>query len=127
MRAFRPSGRFDISPSKAASKSGDTLLFHGCSQMSATNIQATGLSISFAAQGMLGKGLYGAPDPRKSLQYCNRGMQASQHGNFMFICRFNLTQAQFAGPNTHHRNTQYEEYCVMQDAQVVVLWMLKLA
>ena len=43
---------------------------------------------------MLGKGLYGAPDPRKSLQFCR------SQDKFMFICRFNLSGAQHAGPST---------------------------
>ena len=96
--------------------------------MAATNIQAEGLSIRYAAQGMLGRGLYGAPDPRKSLQYCiSRGNGQGQQGHFMFICRFNLAGAQSAGTSTPHRNSLYDEHCVFQDEQVVVLWMLKLA
>ena len=106
---------------------GDTLLFHGCSQEAATNIQADGLKLSFAAQGMLGTGLYGAPDPRKSLQYCRGGGQ----GKFMFICRFNLGKRgtkppQHAGPSTSHRNTTFDEFCIYDERNVVVLWMIKL-
>ena len=72
---------------------------------------------------MLGNGIYGAPDPRKSLQYCTN----PQHGTFMFVCRFNLIAAKRAGPGTQHRNSVYDEFCVFDDRHVVVLWMLKLA
>lgn len=126
---------FDIKPRDAYSKCGDTLLFHGCSQEAVANIQAAGLQLSFAAQGMLGKGLYGAPDPRKSLQYCKGGGQ----GRFMFLCRFNLappkpppqrpapTTAQHAGPSSAHRNSVFDEFCIFDEKHVVVLWMIKLA
>ena len=102
---------------------GDTLLFHGCSQEAATNVMATGLLLNFAAQGMLGKGLYGAPDPRKSQQYCKSA------NKFMFVCRYtySLAGAQHAGPSTQHRNTLFDEFCVYREAQVVVLWAVKLA
>ena len=86
-----------------------------------TNVQAMG-SIVFA-NGMLGRGLYGAPDPRKSLQYC----KDSAHGKFMFVCRFNLSAAKRAGPDTAHRNSIFDEFCVYDERHVVVLWMLKLA
>ena len=78
--------------------------------------------MGFAAQGMLGRGIYGAPDPRKSLQYCRN----SKHGNFMFVCRFNMSCAKHAGPSTPHRNSQFDEFCVYDDNHLVVLWMLKL-
>ena len=73
---------------------------------------------------MLGKGLYGAPDPRKSLGYCGKGCT---NGSFMFVCRFNLAGAAFAGLITPHPNTTFDEFCVFDEARVVVLWMLKLA
>ena len=59
------------------SEPGDTLLFHGCSQEAATNVMATGLLLSFAAQGMLGKGLYGAPDPQVAAVLANRPTSSS--------------------------------------------------
>ena len=105
-----------------ASRSGDTFLFHGCSQESATNVQADGLKIRYASNGMLGRGLYGAPDPRKSEQFCKH----STNGKFMFVCRFNLKHAKHAGPSTEHRNTVFEEFCVYDEKHVVVLWMVKL-
>ena len=83
---------------------------------------ATGLLLSFAAQGMLGKGLYGAPDPRSRSSNANIG----QH-KFMFVCRYSLAGAQHAGPSTQHRNTLFDEFCVYREAQVVVLWAVKLA
>ena len=109
-------------PGSQANGSWDTFLFHGCTQESATNIQADGLKIRYAANGMLGRGLYGAPDPRKSAQFC----KDSPNGKFMFICRFNLKHAKHAGPATEHRNTIYDEFCVYDDQHVVILWMLKL-
>ena len=44
-------------PLMKAHRSGDTFLFHGCPQESATNIQADGLKIGYASSGMLGRGL----------------------------------------------------------------------
>merc|ERR1719453_2872190 len=64
LRAFRGRTSFDLDPLSALQAQGDTLLFHGCSQEAATNIQAEGLKIAYAAAGMLGRGLYGATDPR---------------------------------------------------------------
>lgn len=64
----------------------------------------------------------GAPDPRKSLQYV-RG----SHGQFMFICRFSLKRGTLhAGPATSHRNSHFDEFCIFDERNVVVLWMLKL-
>ena len=77
--------------------------------------------MQYAANGMLGRGLYGAPDPRKSYNYCK------SQNKFMFICRFNLSGAKHAGPSTQHPNTVYDEFCVYDERHVVVLWMLKLA
>ena len=123
LSSFISTGEFDINPMRAHPRKVDTLLFHGTSEATVANIQATGRpSMGFAAQGMLGRGIYGALDPRKSLQYCRN----SQHGNFMFICRFNLSCAKHAGPSTPHRNSQFDEFCVYDDSHVVVLWMLKL-
>jgi len=121
LRGFASAGSFDIDPLQAHARGGDTFLFHGCSQEAATNVMATGLLLNFAAQGMLGKGLYGAPDPRKSVQYCKSA------NKFMFVCRYSLAGAQHAGPSTQHRNTLFDEFCVYREAQVVVLWAVKLA
>ena len=122
LRAFAKSGGFDIRPLRAfGPPRKDTLLFHGCPQEAATNIQAEGLSLQFAGSGMLGRGLYGAPDPRKSLQYCRTS------NKFMFIARYNLTGANHAGPTTQHRNSVFDEFCVYDETHVVVLWMVKLA
>ena len=70
---------------------------------------------------MLGKGIYGAPDPRKSVNYST----LNKYGRFMFVCRFNLNEAQHAGPKTKHRNRVFDEFCVYDDNHVVVLWMIK--
>lgn len=123
LKAFQGCTAFDLDPFKARHAQGDTLLFHGCSQEAATNIQAEGLKMAYAAPGMLGKGLYGAPDPRKSLQYSQK--RGGSHGKFMFICRFNLGNGQHGGPQTAHRNSVFDEFCVYTEKQVVVLWMLK--
>jgi hypothetical protein len=122
LHAFASAGGLTMNAMRAFRNS-DTLLFHGCPQASATNIQADGMCMSFAASGMLGRGLYGAPDPRKSERYC----KDSKDGKFMFVCRFNLMAAKRAGPSTQHRNSVYDEFCVFDDRHVVVLWMLKLA
>jgi len=120
LKAFASASPTSLHP-RDAHHTGDAFLFHGCPELAAANIQAEGLQIKFAANGMLGQGLYGAPDPRKSASYA----QASQHGKFVFICRFNLTEASYAGPQTSHRNQVFDEYCVFDDRHVVVLWMLK--
>ena len=126
LRKFRrgPGGVFDLNPARAHAMNGDTFLFHGSADSNIANIQSTGLLMSFASNGMLGQGLYGAPDPQKSKNYCQKG---NQTGNFMLICRFNLAGAQHAGPNTAHRNTHFDEYCVYDESRVVVLWLLKCA
>jgi len=118
--SFKSTGRLEIDPTMAASGKGpwpavDTLLFHGTSEAAVANIQATGRpTMTFAASGNLGRGIYGAPDPRKSLQYTT-----GNHGKFMFICRFNMSKAK-------HGNWGFDEYCVYDDHEVVVLWVLKL-
>lgn len=122
LSAFASTREFLMAPRKAYAGKADTFLFHGCPQESATNIQADGLKMGYAAKGMLGKGLYGAPDPRKSVQFCKN----SANGQFMFVCRFNLKHAQHAGPATQHRNTIFDEFCVYDERHVVVLWMVKL-
>ncbi len=117
------SGKGLVKDALRAHRVADSFLFHGCPQAVAANIQSDGLKMSFAANGMLGRGLYGAPDPRKSLQYC----KDSALGKFMFVCRYNLSQAKRAGPDTQHRNTIFDEFCVTDERHVVVLWMIKLA
>lgn len=97
------------SPLKAYHNSGDALLFHGCSQEAAANIQAKGLLLSYAANGNLGRGLYGAPDPRKSLHYCN------SPDKFMFVCRFNLSQAKHGVFNLSHQKSALDEFCVYKE------------
>ena len=125
LQAFSRASGFDINPLKAGQQQLDTLLFHGCKPDAATNIQADGLQLSFAANGMLGRGLYGAPDPRKSANPNYIG--TSSLGRFMFLCRFNLSgRAQHAGPDTNHRNTLFHEFAVYDERHVVVLWMIKL-
>eukprot|EP00962_Isochrysis_galbana_P044276 scaffold17122_cov113-Isochrysis_galbana.AAC.2 len=124
LQAFTPGGDVHLRPTDAATLGADTLLFHGCKPEAATNIQADGLLLRYARQtGMLGPGLYGAPDPRKSWQYC-----AGTREGFVFVCRFNLAHpAKHAGPQTPHRNSMYDEYCVFDEDRVVVLWILKMA
>ena len=77
--------------------------------------------MKFAGAGMLGHGLYGAPDPRKSLQYCH--LRDTDPMNFMFICRFNLAGG--PGRARYHQNQTFDECCIYDDAHVVVLWLLK--
>jgi hypothetical protein len=126
LQAFRSAWSFDISACRSH-RQGDSFLFHGCPENSAPNIQAEGLKMHYASAGMLGRGLYGAPDPRKSETYCSStGGSVSTNGKFMFVCRFNLSGAKQAGPSTSHQNRIFSEYCVYDDRHVVVLWMLKL-
>jgi hypothetical protein len=120
LRAFRSAGCVSVRPNHMLGH-GDSFLFHGCPQVIAPNIQSEGLRMKYAANGMLGIGLYGAPDPRKSSQYCEKQGVKNPNGNFMFICRFNLKV------NTkHYKNKLFQEFCVYDDSQVVVLWMVKL-
>jgi len=117
MKAFVSAGDVEEHPEEAQTKHSDSFLFHGCGETSVANIQAEGLLLRFAACGLLGKGLYGAPDPRKSLHYCKK----STHGNFMFLCRFNLSKTNYAQRNS------FDEFCIYDERHVVVLWSLKLA
>ena len=121
LKGFNSRPSFDSDPLGAHRSKGDTLLFHGTSDKAVANIQACGRpTLEFASNGMLGSGIYGAPDPRKSLQYTKN----SQHGSFMFLCRFNMSGAKHAGPGTGHRNTVFDEFCIYNNDHVVVLWML---
>jgi hypothetical protein len=122
MRQFRSSGRFQLDPKNAHAQSCDTFLFHGAKDAVMPNIQSEGLKMRYAGSAhgvMLGNGVYGAPDPRKSLQYCS-----GQHGRFMFVCRFVLKKS---GPSAAKfaMNSVYEEFCIFDDREVVVLWMIK--
>ena len=120
LKAFKKAGGFELKTQLAASKQCDTLLFHGCSSDVAANIQSEGLLLKYfgAHGGNLGKGLYGAPDPRKSVKYCG----ASPIGKFLFVCRFNLSGAKHGMPDG-----TYHEYCTFDESKLVVLWMVKLA
>jgi hypothetical protein len=110
-------GRLDATADPRPHGLCDALLFHGTrTDGNVANILAEGLKLRFAnAQGMLGGGIYGAPDPRKASEYAAQGA----HGRFMFLCRFNLVGSR------HQQNVQFAEYCVYQESRVVVLWMLK--
>ena len=57
LRAFTRGAAFDIRPLRAHQHGADTLLFHGCPAAVAANIQAEGLLLSFASDGMLHTGL----------------------------------------------------------------------
>ena len=125
LKAFQHSAGVSLNTTTAQQQHSDTLLFHGCPPDAATNIQAEGLLLKYGGKNgsMLGAGLYGAPDPRKAVTYC----RGSSLGDFVFVCRFNLSHAKHAGPKTHHRNSVFEEFCVPKEPHAVVLWMLKLA
>ena len=123
LKSFLSTSSFDIDPLKAHPKKCDTLLFHGTSEEAVPSIQADGRPLmKYSKSGMLGKGIYGAPDPRKSAQFC----QHAKNGKFMFICRYNLSNAMHAGPSTSHKNPVFDEFCVYKDNKVVLLWILKL-
>lgn len=94
----------------------DLFLFHGSASGNMGNIHSEGLKSSMpAAHGtMLGNGVYGAPDPRKSRQYCG-----GSHGNFMIVCRFAVPKAFFK------KNSWYDEFCVPDEAMCVPLWQIK--
>ena len=114
--------RLELNPIRAHIDGDDSFLFHGCAEGDVANIQSSGLLLRFAKDGMLGRGLYGAPDPRKAESYCRN----SKNGKFMFVCRFHLSNAQRAGPDTSHRNRVFNEFCVYNEQHVVVLWVIKL-
>jgi hypothetical protein len=94
----------------------DLFLFHGSASGNMGNIHSEGLKGTMpAAHGtMLGNGVYGAPDPRKSWLYCG-----GQHGNFMIVCRFAVPKAFFK------TNRFYKEFCVPEEAMCVPLWQIK--
>ena len=121
LQRFKHTGKApNLNPKDAYNKSGETFLFHGSPEQLNPNIQAEGLKMSFAGTShgtMLGNGIYGAPDPRKSLQYCEN----PQHGMFMFVCRFNLLKR----VDKYAQNNVFDEYCIFDDRRVVVLWMIK--
>mmetsp|Transcript_39831 Transcript_39831/g.68312 ORF Transcript_39831/g.68312 Transcript_39831/m.68312 type:complete len:205 (-) Transcript_39831:287-901(-) len=125
LKAFKKAGGFQMNTNKAGQQHTDTLLFHGCAPAPATNIQAEGLLLKYVGKNgtMLGNGLYGAPDPRKSFTYATD----EGFGSFLFICRFNLSAAKHAGPDTTHKNEVFHEYCVFNEKHVVVLWMIKVS
>ena len=117
LRRFASSATFDANALQAHAIRGDTLLFHGCPERAGLNIMAEGLLLSKAQSGRLGQGLYGAPDPRKSIPYC----RDSPSGKFLFVCRFNLAQP------ARHTKADLDEFCVYDESRVVVLWSLKLS
>ncbi len=126
LRNFKSAGGFSRCPGKAKREQRDTFLFHGTPQIAVGNIALGGLDKRFAkATGMLGAGIYGAPDPRKSAHYAKNADGGQDEYKFMFICRFNMRNATHAGPGTGHRNTMFHEYMVPENSDVVVLWMLK--
>ena len=119
LRKYVKGATLHINTNEARQAKGGTFLLHGSEELNIPNIQAEGLSIQFANNGMLGKGLYGAPDPRKSQQYCGK---QQQNGMFMFICRFNLS-----GNMQYRQNQTFDEFCVYDASHVVILWLLKCA
>jgi hypothetical protein len=127
LQAFHRGHDVHLRPADAHRQGTDTWLFHGCSREAASNIQAEGLLLRFARQdGMLGQGLYGAPNPRKSWHDCLLGPAGVGDLALLFVCRFSLAApVRHAGPRTPHRNSLYDEYCVYAEDRVVVLWMLK--
>lgn len=124
LRAFASSGHFSMNTKAARANCADTFLFHGSPASAVANITLEGLSKKFAGNGMLGRGIYGAPDPRKSMHYTDK-VRNNFGGVFMMICRFNLDGAEHAGPHTPHKNSTFEEFMVHDDRRVVVLWTLK--
>ena len=116
-----------------------TLMFHGCPGSAAENIDLTGFRMDFFHRGMLGtnasagKGLYGAPDPRKSMVYALKGDpldQKTPDERIMYVCRFYLSgeggkEARHAGPGTGNNNHIFHEMCVFDNTHVVPIWKLK--
>lgn len=127
LQTFCSAGPCHLAWPKAQKEKADTLLFHGCPKDVALDILNKGLvtpgtaGVAVRHGSMLGRGIYGAPDPRKSIHYCDKGSE-----RYMFICRFNLSSAQHAGPSTNHRNRVFDEFCVADSSHVAVLWMLKI-
>jgi hypothetical protein len=65
---------------------------------------------------------------RKSEQYTRKsvakglwGAPSSPNARFMFLCRFNVSQAKYA------MNRMFDEFCVFRERDVIVLWAIKLA
>jgi hypothetical protein len=119
---------------------GDTFLFHGTKTENMPNIDFAGLKLPKGAnsQGivqvgnMLRDGIYGAPDPRKSWYYTDRGNNRF-NASYMFICRFKMK----GKPGTtgrekgHYADTKqnpfFREYATYDPANVCILWKLAVA
>ena len=122
INAFDTSGHLDMDAFQAFNAKTDTFLFHGCNAYSAVSIQSSGLLLSYATNGNLNVGLYGAIDPRKSLTYCGGGA----NNNYMFLCRYRFDNTTRKGKFGSQEPT-YDEFAVYNEKHVVVLWMLKIA
>ena len=63
----------------------------------------------------LGDGAYFAPDPNKSLHYCDKS--GCKH---VLLCRVNLNGAR------HGNITGYDEFCVFDEVKVLPLFVVTL-
>lgn len=61
-------------------------------------------------KGMLGGGIYFAPNPQKSTQYCDKFKK-------MLLCKVNLEESKYA------QNEIFEEYCIY-DIKKVLPWYI---
>jgi len=123
LERFESAGFLIMDPKEALRMKADTILLHGSPQMSVANIAMEGLSVNNSSAGQLGRGIYGAPDPRKANQFALQ----NHHGSFIFVIRVNLSHAKYLqGPPQPGGIPGYEEFCVPKDSHAVVLWQIKL-
>ena len=131
LQRFVSSGKFEIDPKEAYDNSADTLLFHGTESTSVSPISTSGLLIQgdFAGRNgaMLGRAIYGAPNPCKSKHYVNAHQRNPINVDdlFMLVCLFNLTGSRRAGPDTSALNSVYDEYAIFDQNKCLVLWIIK--
>lgn len=111
------------------------ILYHGTNK-SGMSIIETGFKRSFSGQGNWGTGLYFASDMNKAIAY---GMDSGDKKYRIFICKVILGKIQDLGKNTNsalnaaprgfhsiHGFTNYDEYIVYQESQVLPIFFITL-
>jgi len=84
-------------------------LFHGTSKNACYSIAKTGYQMGTA--GMLGGGIYFAPNPLKSQYYCDSN-------RMMLLSRVNLEGSEYA------QNAIYQEYCIYSIKQAIPVYII---
>jgi len=85
-------------------------LFHGTSHDACLSIAKSGFRMGVG--GMLGGGIYFAPNPGKSSHYCDGH-------KMMLLCRVNLSNSRYA------ENAIFQEYCIYDVSSVLPVYVLR--